>query len=60
LITADRTTRKFVSRGELPFDIQVAGDSFAGTLGARFYDHNGKRLQDIPATPIIGKSVTLP
>ena len=59
-ITADRTTHKFVSRGELPFDIQVAGDTFAGTLSARFYDPNGKLLQDFPASPINGKRLTLP
>jgi hypothetical protein len=59
-ITADRSTHKFVSRGELPFDIQVTGDTFAGTLSARFYDPNGKLLQDSPATPINGKRLTLP
>jgi hypothetical protein len=59
-ITADRTTHKFVSRGELPFDIQVTGDTFAGTLSARFYDPNGKLLQDFPATPVSGKRLTLP
>ncbi len=59
-ITADRTTHKFVSRGELPFDIEVTGDTFAGTLGTRFYDPNGKLLQDIPATPLNGKRLTLP
>jgi hypothetical protein len=59
-ITADRTTHKFASRGELPFDIQVTGDTFAGTLSARFYDPVGKLLQDFPATPISGKRLTLP
>jgi hypothetical protein len=59
-ITADRTTRKFVSRGELPFDIQVTGDTFAGTLSARFYAPDGKLLQDFPATPINRKRLTLP
>ena len=59
-ITADRTTHKFVSRGELPFDIQVTGDTFAGTLSARFYDSNGKLLQVFPAAPVNGKRLTLP
>ena len=59
-ITADRTTHKFVSRGELPFDIQVTGDTFSGTLSARFYDPNGKPLQDFPAAPIHGNRLTLP
>lgn len=59
-ITADRMTHKFVSRGELPFDIQVSGDTFTGTLSARFYDANGKVLQDYPAGPLTGKRLTLP
>ncbi len=59
-ITADRSTHKFVSRRELPFEIQVTGDTFTGTLSARFYDSNGKILQDYPAGPINGKRLTLP
>jgi hypothetical protein len=59
-ITADRTTHKFVSRGQLPFDLQVTGDTFSGTLSARFYDPRGKLLQDFPATPVSGKRLTLP
>ncbi|MGA2559736.1 MAG: hypothetical protein ABSF17_08660 [Terracidiphilus sp.] len=59
-ITADRATHKFVSRGELPFEIQVTGDAFMGTLSARFYDPTGKLLQDYPASPITGKRLTLP
>ncbi len=59
-ITADRTTHKFVSRGELPFEIQVTGDTFRGTLSARFYAPDGKLLQDFPAAAIHGKRLTLP
>jgi hypothetical protein len=59
-ITADRSTHKFISRGERPFDIKVTGDTFSGTLSARFYDLNGKLLQDDPAGPINGKRLTLP
>src|SRR5579859_40712 len=59
-ITADRTTHKFVSRGELLFDIQVTGDTFTGTLSARFYDAEGKVVQDFPAGPLTGKRLTLP
>jgi len=59
-ITADRSSHKFFSRGELPFDIQVTGDTFSGTLAARFYDPKGKLLQDFPATPLTGKRLTLP
>lgn len=59
-ITADRATHKFVSRGELPFELQVTGDTFAGTLSARFFDANGKVVQDYPATAVSGKRLTLP
>ena len=59
-ITADRSTHKFVSRGELPFDLQVSGDTFTGTLSARFYDANGKIVQDFPAGSLKGKRLTLP
>ncbi len=59
-ITTDRATHKCVRRGELPFDIQVKGDTFAGTLAARFYDPNGKILQECPASSIKGKRLTLP
>ncbi|WP_348265172.1 hypothetical protein P8935_11660 [Telmatobacter sp. DSM 110680] len=59
-ITADRSTHKFVSRGEILFDIQVKGNTFAGTLSARFYDPNGKLQQDFPAAPIHGERLTLP
>lgn len=40
-VTADRTTRKFVSRGEISFEITVDGDSFTGTATGRFYDIKG-------------------
>ena len=59
-ITADRITHKFVSHGELPFEIQVTGDSFTGTLSARFYGPSGTLLKEFPAAPISGKRLTLP
>ncbi len=40
-VTADRTTRSFVSRGEISFEITVDGDAFTGTATGRFYDVNG-------------------
>jgi hypothetical protein len=40
-VTADRTTRAFVSRGEISFDIDVMGDTINGAGIARFYDVNG-------------------
>jgi hypothetical protein len=40
-VTADRTTRQFVSRGEISFNIDVRGDTIDGDGSARFYDVNG-------------------
>ena len=40
-VTADRTTRAFVNRGEISFEIELAGDSINGAGSARFYDVNG-------------------
>jgi hypothetical protein len=59
-ITADRTTHKYVSRVEVPFNLQVHGDTFTGTISARSYDPNGKLLQDYPASGITGKRLALP
>ena len=40
-VTADRTTHKFVSRGEISFNIDVSGDEISGNGSARFYDADG-------------------
>lgn len=44
-VTADRTTRRFVSRGEISFLIQVNGDALTGTASAVFYDENGRQTK---------------
>src|SRR5689334_22234407 len=44
-VTADRTTRRFVSRGEISFLIKVNGDAFTGTASAIFDDPTGLRLR---------------
>jgi hypothetical protein len=44
-VTADRTTRKFVSRGEISFLIQVNGDALSGTASAVFYDVDGRQIR---------------
>ncbi len=50
-VTADRTTRQFVSRGEISFLIKVTGNNFSGTASAIFYDAKGLRLRGpLPAT----------
>jgi hypothetical protein len=40
-VTASRATRKFVSRGEISFNILVSGDTIKGDGSARFYDIDG-------------------
>jgi hypothetical protein len=50
-VTADRTTRQFVSRGEISFLISVTGNTFNGSANAVFYDAQGGRLKGpLPAT----------
>ncbi|MEP6946522.1 MAG: hypothetical protein ABJA02_11440 [Acidobacteriota bacterium] len=41
-VTADRTTRQFVSRGEISFTLDVDGDRFAGNAVGKFYDLDNK------------------
>ena len=44
-VTADRSTRRFVSRGEISFSVRVDSDAFTGTATARFYDEDGRQLR---------------
>src|SRR6476620_437109 len=59
-ITADRTTRAFVSRGEISFEITVNGDSFTGRATGRFYDLDNKVVVGPIQTAFNGSRVTLP
>jgi hypothetical protein len=56
-VTADRTTRQFVSRGEISFSIKVNGNAFSGTASAIFYDTGGRRLREPLAVTLEGKRV---
>jgi hypothetical protein len=60
-VTADRTTRQFVSRGEISYEIKVIGNTFTGSVTARSYDANDA-LIDGPSRslPLEGKRVTFP
>jgi len=58
--TADRTTHKLASRGEISYEIAVDGDTLSGTASANFYDENDKLLRGPFPTPLQGKRVTLP
>jgi hypothetical protein len=59
-ITADRNTHKFVSRGEISYEIAVSGETLSGTASASFYDENDKLQRGPFPTPLTGKRVTLP
>jgi len=54
---ADRTTRKFVSRGEISFSIKVDGDAFTGSASANFYDLEGKRLRGPVSATLQGQRI---
>jgi hypothetical protein len=56
-VTADRTTRRFVSRGEISFSIKVNGSAFSGTASATFYDAAGQRLRGPLAATLEGQRV---
>lgn len=50
-VTADRTTHRFVSRGEISFSIKVNGNAFAGNASAVFYGADGRQTgAPVPAT----------
>jgi hypothetical protein len=54
-ITADRSTRQFVSRGEISFTLKVSGDAFTGTASASFYDSEGRHLRGPLAVKLDGQ-----
>jgi hypothetical protein len=56
-ITADRTTGKFVSRGEISFALKVSGNSLDGTASAVFVDANGRRLSGPIRVKMAGERV---
>lgn len=58
--TADRQTHRLVSRGEVSFEIEVAGDTLSGTATARFYGEDGALLKGPLPTPLKGTRLTLP
>ncbi|MBH1974507.1 MAG: hypothetical protein I8H94_05450 [Rhodobacteraceae bacterium] len=59
-VTADRKTAKFVSWGEISFEINVADNGFTGKATANFYDENDQLLRGPFPTPLAGKRIVLP
>jgi len=56
-ITADRTTRHFVSRGEILFPLRVSSNAFSGTASASFYDAEGRRIRGPLSATLEGQRV---
>jgi hypothetical protein len=56
-VTADRTTRRFVSRGEISFLITVTSNAFSGAASATFYDAEGRRLRGPLAATLEGQRI---
>ena len=56
-ITADRTTRQFMSRGEISFSLKVTDDALHGTAVANFYDANGQRIRGPVRATLEGQKV---
>jgi hypothetical protein len=56
-ITADRTTRQFVSRGEISFWLKVSGNAFSGTATAVFYDTDGRLVRGPLSATLEGQRV---
>ena len=56
-ITADRSTRQFVSRGEISFSLRVDGNAFTGTASAVFYDAVGRQVRGPVQATLKGKRV---
>lgn len=58
-ITADRATHKFAGRGEISFELRVAGDIFTGTETAWFYDTDDRPIGDPRGSTLKGSRVTV-
>jgi len=56
-VTADRSTRQFVSRGEISFSIKVNGQTFSGAASAVFFDAEGRQLKAPLAATLEGQRV---
>jgi hypothetical protein len=56
-VTADRTTRQFVSRGEISFSLKVDGNAITGTASALFYDASGRPVRGPVAVTLQGRRI---
>lgn len=56
-VTADRTTRAFVSRGEISFDFKVENDTFEGSATGRFFNVDGAPIREPVHASLEGQRV---
>jgi len=56
-VAADRLTHQFVSRTEISFSVQVAGDTFKGAAEARSFDATGRPAGDRVHATLEGERV---
>ena len=56
-ITADRTTRQFVSRGDISFSVKVTGNTLSGTVHASFTDAAGRAAREPVEATLSGERV---
>lgn len=59
-VVADRSSTRYVSRGEISYEITVEGDTFTGTASAVFYNIDNLPLGEPMPTPLEGTRVVLP
>jgi hypothetical protein len=57
-LTADRTTPRYLSRGEITFTVRVSGPSLTGTATATFYDPAGHAIQGPIHATLSGQRLT--
>ena len=56
-VMADRSTHRFISRGEISFSIKVNGDALSGTATAVFYDAKGLKVRGPVQATLQGQRV---
>jgi len=59
-IAADRSTHRFVSIGEISYDIGIASDHLTGTASSKFFDQHRTLLRGPFVTSLEGQRISLP
>jgi hypothetical protein len=56
-VTADRTTHRLATRGEISFDVRVSGNRFRGVASAVFFGADGQRVRGPSQASMEGERV---